>query len=229
VNAASSVLTDLADLILPRTCVHCGSPAAALCTRCVGALEPIQVALSGGPDFAHAAGSYEAALRAAIVSYKERGRRDLTRPLANLLAAATRHALDADPQPVVLIAIRSSPAAARARGGQHIERLARVVARKLGVPVADGALWLGRSTRDSAGLTVDERRANLAGAMTAARPPPLAAGRSALVLDDVVTTGATLAEAARALRAAGWPVAGAAVVAATPRRYPPSSGPARPG
>jgi predicted amidophosphoribosyltransferase len=218
VNVASSLLTDLADLILPRSCVHCGAPTAALCARCVGDHEPVRVALASGREVVYAAGSYEGALRTAIVGYKERGRRDLTRPLANLLAAAARQALGADAGPAVLIPIRSAPAAARARGGQHVTRLARIVARELGVPVAADALGLTRATRDSAGLTVDERRANLAAAMTAARPPT--ADRSALVLDDVVTTGATLEEAVRALRAAGWLVAGAAVVAATPRRYP---------
>jgi predicted amidophosphoribosyltransferase len=70
--------------------------------------------------------------------------------------------------------------------------------------------------QDSAGLRIDERRANLAGAM-AARPAPNACG-PVVVVDDIVTTGATLAEAIRALRCAGWPVTGAAVVAATPRR-----------
>jgi predicted amidophosphoribosyltransferase len=220
VNAALSVLTDLADLIVPRSCVHCGSPAATLCARCVGDPEPVRVALASGRDVVHAAGRYEGALRTAIVGYKERGRRDLTRPLANLLAAAARQAIGADPRRVVLVPIRSAPSAARARGGQHVSRLARVVARELGIPMAGDALSLTRATRDSAGLTVDERRANLAVAMAAARPPPAAAGRLALVLDDVVTTGATLDEAVRALRAAGWVIAGAAVVAATPRRYP---------
>jgi predicted amidophosphoribosyltransferase len=81
--------------------------------------------------------------------------------------------------------------------------------------VAGGVLRLTRELRDSAGLTVGERSANLHRAMAASAPGPR---RTALLVDDVVTTGATLREARRALREAGWDVAGAAAVAATPRR-----------
>jgi predicted amidophosphoribosyltransferase len=74
---------------------------------------------------------------------------------------------------------------------------------------------LTRSVRDSAGLGTAERRLNLNGAMLARAAPP---GWAAVLVDDIVTTGSTLAEARRALVSAGWPVLGAAVVAATPRR-----------
>ena len=84
------------------------------------------------------------------------------------------------------------------------------------------ALRLGAGpVRDSAGLTTAARAANLDAAMRAR--PPRRDGRAAVVVDDIVTTGATLREAARALRAAGWTVVGAAVVAATPRRVPSGS------
>jgi predicted amidophosphoribosyltransferase len=68
--------------------------------------------------------------------------------------------------------------------------------------------------QDSAGLGGQARSANLGGAMRARAPAP---GVVALIVDDIVTTGATLVEASRALVAAGWSVAGAAVIAATPR------------
>jgi predicted amidophosphoribosyltransferase len=100
-------------------------------------------------------------------------------------------------------------------------RLARAVAPQVGLPVAPNALWLRRATRDSAGLGIEARHANLAGAMAAARPPGGPNPPAAVVVDDVITTGATLVEAVRALRRSGWPVAGAAVIAATPLRFAP--------
>jgi predicted amidophosphoribosyltransferase len=105
------------------------------------------------------------------------------------------------------------------RGGDHVRRLARRAGSRVGFRVAPDVLALARPKLDSAGLDAVSRARNLAGAF-AARPAPgrPTGGATAIVVDDVVTTGATLREAARALRAAGWRVTGAAVVAATPRR-----------
>ena len=101
------------------------------------------------------------------------------------------------------------------RGGHHVARLARRVAAVTGTRPAADVLLLTRSVRDSAGLGTAERRVNLSGAMVARTAP---AGWAAVLVDDIVTTGSTLSEARRALVEAGWPVLGAAVVAATPRR-----------
>jgi predicted amidophosphoribosyltransferase len=192
---------DLLDLVLPASCIGCFRPGAALCPACA-VVEPVHVDAAGVPTVA--GGSYDGPLRTALLGYKERGRRDLAAPLATILAAA----LDRLAVPeAVLVPVPSSPAARRERGGDHVARLARRVG------PTTSLLRLTRSVRDSAGLDSSARAVNLHRAMQARaspRPAPLV-----VVVDDIVTTGATLAEAARALRAAGWPVAGAAVVAAT--------------
>jgi predicted amidophosphoribosyltransferase len=82
------------------------------------------------------------------------------------------------------------------------------------VPVAAG-LSIVRRTRDQAGLGASERERNLRGAMRGGRR---LAGRRVLLVDDVLTTGATLREAARAATAAGAAVAGAVVLARVPKR-----------
>jgi predicted amidophosphoribosyltransferase len=195
-------LDDLVDLMLPRRCVGCGQPGVALCAAC-GAADPVEVALDGLRVVA--AAPYEGALRAALIAYKERGRRDLARPLRRLLRGAVA-ALECPG--AVLVCVPSSAAARRSRGGDHVRRL---VGRR-----ASRTVRLVRAVRDSAGLDSAARATNLAHAMQAC--PPRRPGVIAIVVDDITTTGTTLGEAARALRAAGWTVGGAAVVAATAKR-----------
>lgn len=207
-----SVLTDLA---LPRRCAGCGRPGELLCPDCRPTGPPLR--LAGFAGVVLAAGRYERRLRSAVLAYKERGRRELARPLAQLLALAPLLALG---RPVVLVPVPSARAAARRRGGDHVLRMARVASAQSRVPIA-AVLQLVRTVHDSAGLGAVARQANLAGAMAAARPPPaLTSGRlpAAVLVDDIVTTGATLHEATRALRSAGWPVLGGVALAATPRR-----------
>ena len=196
-----------ADLVLPRVCVGCGAATAPLCVRCVAMAEPLRGTV--GELSVSAAAVYDGAVRTALLAYKERGRRDLARALAMLLAQAVAT------QPndrTVLVPVPSTPAARRARGGDHMARLARAASRTCGLRVST-PLRYGRAVRDSAGLSSAARLDNLNAAMSAGPP----SGRPAVIVDDIATTGATLREAARALTAAGWMVAGAAVVAATTR------------
>ncbi|HEX3336543.1 MAG TPA: phosphoribosyltransferase family protein [Jatrophihabitans sp.] len=212
-------LSALLELVLPTRCVGCGSPIAALCPLCMPAGELVR--LSGAPPTV-AAAPYADAVRAALIAYKERGRRDLARPLGALLTRAVLGTLGgsdaerAPPRRTVLVPVPSARAVAAARGGDHVARLARRVARATGLRTAPDVLVLARAVRDSAGLGSAERRTNLSGAMVARLPPP---DLAAVLVDDIVTTGATLGEARRALVSAGWPVVGAAVVAATPRQH----------
>ena len=207
------MLPALTDLVLPRRCAGCGRPGELLCVSCRPSGPPLR--LAGFDAVVLAAGRYEHRLRSAVLAYKERGRHELARPLAQLLAVAALLSLRGPGAPVVLVPVPSARAAARRRGGDHVLRLARVAGARWRIPV-EPALRLVRAVHDSAGLGAAARHANLAGAMAAARPPPSVP--AALLVDDIVTTGATLHEATRALRAAGWPVLGAVALAATPLR-----------
>ena len=226
------LLAALVDLVLPRTCAGCGVPGAVLCRPCARLLTVPHLATprrfpDGFPPTV-AAGRYAGPVRPAVLAFKERGRAELAGPLGAALALATAAVLRGAvgprlPGPVLLVPVPGTARALRERGRDHVGELAGRAAAELraaGVPARQARLLRrhGR-VRDSAGLSVDERRSNLAG--TFARSGAAVPHRSVLVLvDDVVTSGATLSEAAAVLAPDGAVVVPvlAAVVAATPRR-----------
>ncbi|GAA4637187.1 hypothetical protein GCM10023196_089970 [Actinoallomurus vinaceus] len=217
------------DLVLPQRCAGCDGADGLLCAACAALLDgPAGVSpprpVPPGLPRPWAVAAYTGAVRRMIVAHKERGRTGLARPLgAGLAAAVLAAARDAE-GPVLLVPVPSSRASVRRRGHDPTLRLARAAAReaaRAGTAVSVArVLAHRRRVADQAGLTAAERAANLAGALTAQHD---LRGATVIVVDDVITTGATLAEAARALRAGGARVRAAAVVAAT-RRYGEGSG-----
>lgn len=111
----------------------------------------------------------------------------------------------------IVVPVPTSSAAMRRRGYRVVDLLARRAGLR---PVR--ALTAARSTGDQRRLTRTQRARNVTGSLRATRRLD---GEEVVIVDDVVTTGATLIEAARAVRAAGGRVRGAATVAATPRRF----------
>lgn len=230
-RVGGSAWSALADLVLPRTCAGCGLPGAALCRRCAALLARPHLATprrfpEGFPPTV-AAGAYDGAVRPAVLAFKERGRAELARPLGTALAVAVAAVVAAVPGPsrqLLLVPVPSSAAALRERGRDHVRELAGEAVRELraaGLPAAQARLLRRRGrVRDSAELSAGQRRANLAG--TFALAPGAGAVEGPLVLvDDVVTSGATLTEAGSVLAALvrpGGPPVLAAVVAATPRQ-----------
>lgn len=237
-----SLLAGLTDLVLPGGCAGCGGAAGealryGVCETCVTVLAGLRPhptrpdpAPAGLPPCA-ALGGYDGLLRELLLGYKDRDRYRLARPLGRLLAEVVAGLV---PGPVVLVPVPDTPAAVRARHGDHLRRLARPAAERLraaGRPAVVAGALRARPRRDSASLDTAERAAEAAAAV---RLRPLRAaglrqrvartGEPVILLDDIVTTGATLAAAARQLAAAGVPVAGAAVLAATRRTHPPAAG-----
>lgn len=238
----AEIWADLADLVLPAECAGCRGARLPLrqgvCPACaaeLAALRPTRVrptpAPPGLPDCV-ALGAYHGVVREALLSYKERGRHGLARPLGRLLAEVVAEAVG--PRgPVLLVPVPATARSARARYGDHLRRLARHAAVRLraaGWPVAVASPLRALPRPDSATLDSAGRAAAAAAAfrtrawrLPAARRA--AAGRTVVVIDDIVTTGATLAAITRSLVGAGIPVSAAAVLAATVRRRPGGAAP----
>jgi predicted amidophosphoribosyltransferase len=205
-------LAGLLDLLLPKRCAGCGEAGAECCPDCLAEFgDPRPVAWTGPP--VHALAAYRGVARELVLAYKERGRRELAAPLGILLGLAVPLLAAPTDGTWWLVPAPSRRAAARRRGGEHVLRLARHAAEVLGPAAVAPALGLAAGTHDSVGLDAAARRSNLAGRVVvreAALPP---SGTEVVLLDDVVTTGATAAACTAALTAAGLRVS--AVLALT--------------
>lgn len=203
-----AALADALTLVLPIDCAGCGAADVALCDGCAAALAPHPERRELDGLVAWAGLRFDGVTARVVRALKEDGRTSLARVLAPALRAAV-DAVDASARDVVAVPVPTSRAAFRRRGFRVVE----LVSRHAGVRSIP-LLRPARTAADQRGLTRDERRRNVAGSLRATR----ARGLRVVVVDDVVTTGATLAEAARALRAGGAEVVGAAAIAATPRK-----------
>jgi predicted amidophosphoribosyltransferase len=245
--AVSDGWAALVDLVLPAGCAGCRADrtplrrgVCAACEAAVAALVPHLVrpvpAPPGLPPCA-ALGGYQGVLRELVLSYKERGRHGLAGPLGALLADVVAAHTGS---PVLLVPVPGTAQAARRRHGDHVARLARHAASRLRTAGRQALVvhpLRAMPRPDSAGL---DSTARAAAAATAFRVRPgrvarlrtllRSSGAEVVVVDDIVTTGATAAAVTARLAEAGVPVRAVAVLAATARRMPPARAipPARP-
>ncbi len=216
------------DLLLGASCHGCGAAWWGVCPDCrqllsarrPGWTRPDPCPAGFPPTVTSSA--YDPVLRGLINAHKERQALGLTGVLADRLAGSIHVLLTAlghgGREPVVLVPVPSAagpsadaastrlwPWRGRRRGGCAVRYPTSVAA----------TLVQTRGVRDQAGLDARARQANLAGGFRLRAPVPTG---PAVLVDDLVTTGSSLSEAARVLRRAGVPVLGAATVAATERR-----------
>ena len=233
------------DLLLGSSCAVCGLPGRILCELCAQAMpRSARVAwpapCPAGLALPMAAGEYDGALKVLINAHKERSQFALAKPLGEALAHAV-HAVLRDGADraecgsgtvgsiVFLVPVPSRAPVVRARGHDPLLRISRCATgllRRWGDPAVLARLLRSRGTAlDQSGLSAEQRVENLAGALHC---PARSVARSRshwpdarfVVVDDVLTTGATAREAQRALAAHDLPVSGIATIAATVRRVP---------
>ncbi|WP_136050990.1 ComF family protein [Microbacterium sp. K36] len=193
-------------LLLAASCAGCEQPGTMLCDPCLGALAPVprEVRTPDGLRV-QAALVLDGPAASCIRRLKGAGETVLARPLGVALAAVLLPALVPG---AWVIPVPTSRAAFRRRG----YRVPELLVRRAGAE-PQRVLALTRRVRDQRELPAAARSDNVRGAMRARRQGH---GASAVLVDDVVTTGATLDESTRALTAAGFVVIGAVALAATP-------------
>ena len=206
-----TALLDALALVSPIECAGCGALDRALGDACLVALTPIvaEHALADGTPVWSAL-EYDGVVRRVILAFKENDRTDVAAALARALAVALDAAI-AQTGPTTLTTPPPSRAARARRGYDPVALLLKRAGQR-------GARVLvpARAGDVQKLLGVEARAANRAGSL---RAKSSLAGREFLLVDDVLTSGATLGEVARAIRAAGGTVRGAAVLAFTPKRW----------
>lgn len=224
---------ELLGLVVPLECAGCGAWDVRLCAGCRALLTggprrveehaPRLARVTGDTLPVWAAASYAGAVRETVVAWKDRGRADVTtdlttalaeavRPIAGVLGAATAGA------PLAVVPVPSRASSRRRRGADLTALLAAAVVGSLqgaGVRCRVERRLTRRGGLDQVGLGARARARNTAGTWVVRRPPE--PGASHILVDDVLTTGSTLAGCASALSRSGGLVLGAVVLAATPR------------
>jgi ComF family protein len=204
----------LLDLLLPRRCLVCHDPGADLCESCLRRVPRIATPLCdrcGAPTAwpvsrcrecagrrlafasARAAVAYDAGVRALVAGWKERGLRGVARTAADIVVEVV-----AAPTVDALTFVPADAEREFKRGHHPAAALAQALGDRWELPVVT-ALERTRTTRRQTGLPFAERKRNVAGAFGPTGDAP----RSTALVDDVYTTGSTVAAASTALRRAG--------------------------
>ena len=210
--------SDCLDVVLSRVCVHCDRPGALVCGECASLVPKA----AQQREFHHElwfGAPYETTVREMINAHKDHGARALTEDLGLLLARAVWSAAVASSQarPIVLVPIPAHRSSLRMRGRNTVmelgRRAAHEVSRRGMACVVAPLLVRERETKRNAGRSLRERR-DIAGTFGVHARGALPS--RVIVIDDIVTTGATVNEGIRALMQAGIGVDAIACVSSTP-------------
>lgn len=195
---------DVVELLFPRSCIGCNQPGCTLCESCQQQWRaiPQQISVAVDPEVPiWSLGVLGGVRRQAIIAMKERGRHDGCAYISPVLFAAVRYlqARGELDEPITLVPAPSTARAIRQRG----LFLVREICRGTGLPTVD-ALRMANDTVDAVGLTAAQRLATRTRALSVRKRP----SGAVVIVDDVITTGATITAGVRALTSAGVHVRG---------------------
>jgi len=195
-----AVIDDLAQLIFPTRCYGCNRLGLSICTQCRREWIPHYYKTYVQHLKVHSALLYTPTASKILLAAKENS----IQGADDLLISAITHVLHKakfDSHYFQLVPIPSSKSSQRRRGRSFIVDITKKISNEIGLPIND-CLQLARRVADQSGLTRDQRKTNLEGAFSV-KPGAILRG-DLILIDDVVTTGATLSEAARALNSQGF-------------------------
>jgi ComF family protein len=185
------------DVLVPVRCALCGDHGTHVCARCRKRLARaplVRRAVRADVPAVVALGPYAGSLRSAVLALKFRNRTGAASHLGAILGHKLRCAVD------VIIPVPLHARRHVVRGYNQAEVVAAGIASAIGVPLLSGALVRSRPTVGQASLALRERRLNVADAFDPGPEAVRLRGARVLIVDDVVTTGATIAACVSALR-----------------------------
>lgn len=211
-DVAGNFLQDLADVALSRACLGCGREGSVLCQPCKARLPQVPAVRERTP-VVWFAGEYDGLLRDLVLSHKERGVRALASDLGLLLAQCV-WAAGLSTHSIALVPIPAHRCSVGMRGRDCLHEIANAAASDLRLrgrecTVEPLLMW----QRETARHTGQSARARMDMGHALVARTRRAAGQAVIVVDDVITTGATVGEAVRALEASGIQVTAIACVA----------------
>lgn len=194
-------------LLFPPKCMLCGMPLREneeICGDCRQKvlLNTAPPRMEKGAFFEKAAAGlwYETHVRNAVHGLKYREKQNYARPLARVMTYAYQHKIGEECDLIAFVP--TNPSTLRKRGYDQAQLLAEALSEMLDIPWVQ-ALEKTRETQPMHGLKPDARRANVLGAYRVCCQADLLRGKRVLLVDDILTTGSTLSECARMLKAAG--------------------------
>jgi len=200
--------TGLLDIIFPSRCAVCEAPGANLCQGCEFILTPNPHSFQRGQVAGLAATTYSPELAKLLIAFKDRGQFALARQLGQLMEPLAKQLLEFS-EPCYLVPAPSRIQNFLRRGFHPSLLLARQLSKRVPSARVLNCLQLEGGVLDQVGLSSVEREANLKDKMRVNQP---VAGKPVFLIDDVVTTGATLVQAFETVSVAGAIVTGALVV-----------------
>lgn len=202
----------LLDIFLPSQCALCQRRPSVICADCLQAFEGFGRRVQRGSLRGFSLFEFDERSAKLMTEFKEKGQFAIAHALIDHLLAESAQTALLSSEAEVLVAMPSSAKSFTKRGFLPAQVIANRLVKHLGLKAASKALWLTRRASDQAGLNQEARATNLVGAMAASLSLK---GKRVLLVDDIVTTGSSLIEAARAVTEVGASVVGFVTLAET--------------
>lgn len=216
-RAFSEAFKDLAALVWPVACVGCGAADRELCRHCRSGLRnasPLTVETELTEVATYARGSYTGVLREVVIAYKHGGRAGFARLLGEQLSHPLSRALAQASEMPLVVAAPSRAGSVRKRGFRHVEAVVKAALVLLPDPAQPvRVLRSTRGRQGQVGLDAETRTHNAAHVAVRSHWRARLRGRDVVVVDDILTTGATVRAVCDVLTAAGARVVAVAVLA----------------